>query len=173
MLSRRVLLYTEMVCAATVVHNTSASELEWDAAREAFAPGSGGEGVVLQLGGADPDQLRAAAELAVHRHGYAALNLNCGCPSKRVTGDKGGGRFGAALMLEPERVAACCDAMREGAGAGVPISVKCRIGVGAGELSAHRGVGPLHGAGGVVDAAWNRAERRAVLHRRVHAVESE
>ena len=138
MLSKRVVLYTEMVCASTLVHNPNPRDMMWDPAREAFhghsvsasgAACKGADGVVLQLGGADPDQLRFAAEMAVRRYKYSALNLNCGCPSKKVTGEKGG-RFGAALMLEPELVAACCDAMHEGAGPGVPITVKCRIGVG-------------------------------------------
>ena len=55
--------------------------------------------------------------------GYDEINLNCGCPSDRVQA----GRFGACLMREPQLVADSVAAMI--AACGVPITVKCRLGV--------------------------------------------
>ena len=80
---------------------------------------------VLQLGGCDAEDLRAASEVAASL-GYAHVNINCGCPSSRVTDDEY--QAGAALMREPRRVAELCDAMRAGAPCAT-ISVKHRLGV--------------------------------------------
>jgi tRNA-dihydrouridine synthase A len=79
--------------------------------------------VALQLGGSDPRELAFAAETGVS-YGYDEINLNCGCPSDRVQS----GRFGACLMAEPALVAECVAAMSSAAG-GVPVTVKCRIGI--------------------------------------------
>ncbi len=58
------------------------------------------------------------------QYGYDEINLNCGCPSDKVAG---AGCFGASLMLQPQVVAECCQAMRAATG-DVPITVKCRLG---------------------------------------------
>ena len=83
---------------------------------------------MLQLGGADPAQLRAAAALAAP-YGYDAVNLNCGCPSETV----GKGSFGAVLMRDPSLVECLALALRQGlADSGrphTPVTVKCRPGV--------------------------------------------
>ena len=71
---------------------------------------------------ASPEELAAAAR-AGDEAGYDEMNLNCGCPSERVAS----GAFGACLMREPARVAACVAAMR--AAVRVPVTVKMRIGV--------------------------------------------
>jgi tRNA-dihydrouridine synthase A len=60
--------------------------------------------VALQLGGSEPGELAEAARLGAAA-GYDEINLNVGCPSDRVQA----GCFGAALMLERARVAACCE----------------------------------------------------------------
>ena len=78
--------------------------------------------LVLQLGGSQPDRLAMAVERAAGR-GFCEINLNVGCPSDRVQS----GRFGACLMAEPQLVADCCRAMI--AASGLPVSVKCRIGI--------------------------------------------
>src|SRR4029079_9336876 len=78
--------------------------------------------VGLQLGGSDPAKLAAAAKIGAD-YGYDEINLNIGCPSDRVQS----GRFGACLMAEPDLVAQCVAAM--GDAAGLPITVKCRIGI--------------------------------------------
>ena len=68
--------------------------------------------VALQLGGHDIQQLAAATKRATQM-GYDAVNLNCGCPSPHVTNNAR--RGGAALMREPDHVAACASAMLEAA----------------------------------------------------------
>jgi tRNA-dihydrouridine synthase A len=112
--SRRALLYTEMVTTGAVLHGPVERLL-------AHAPVE--RPLALQLGGAEPEALARATEVAV-RHGFDEVNLNVGCPSNRVQS----GAFGAALMREPQRVADCVRAMSAAAGA-VPVTVKCRIGV--------------------------------------------
>ena len=119
LLSREAVLYTEMVTAATLVDGAGAPR-HGDGARWLGYDDDAGR-TVLQLGGADPAQLGAAARLAAPR-GYAGVNLNCGCPSDRVAGQ---GCFGAALMRDAALVADCVDALAEHA----PVSVKCRVGV--------------------------------------------
>ena len=82
--------------------------------------------VVLQLGGSDPQMLAKAAKLVAAR-GYDEINLNCGCPAG--TGGEVRSCYGARLMLDPARVAACCSAIRTAVGPSVPVTVKCRLGV--------------------------------------------
>ncbi len=113
MLTRRSLLYTEMVTTGAVLHGDRARLLGFSGAEHPVA---------LQLGGSDPADLAAAARLG-EAEGYDEINLNVGCPSDRVQS----GRFGACLMREPELVAECMAAM--GAAVKVPVTVKCRIGV--------------------------------------------
>ncbi len=112
-LSRHALLYTEMITSAALIRGGAVHLLDHDA-RE--GP------VVLQLGGSDPAELAAAAALG-QGAGYARIDLNCGCPSDRVQS----GTFGAVLMRDAPRVAACVAAMV--AAVQVPVTVKCRIGV--------------------------------------------
>ncbi|MEZ5754343.1 MAG: tRNA dihydrouridine(20/20a) synthase DusA [Paracoccaceae bacterium] len=113
LMTRRAMLYTEMVTAPAVVHGDRARLLGYS---EVEHP------VALQLGGSDPAELRAAVRLAVP-YGYDEINLNVGCPSDRVQS----GCFGAVLMERPALVADCVAAMREASD--VPVTVKCRIGV--------------------------------------------
>ena len=112
-LTRRALLFTEMLTAEAVIRGERARLLDFDAAEHPL---------VLQLGGAAPARLGIAAEIGA-QWGYDGLNLNVGCPSDRVRS----GRFGACLMAEPETVAACVAAMARASG--LPVSVKCRIGI--------------------------------------------
>jgi tRNA-dihydrouridine synthase A len=114
--SPRVLLYTEMITAAAIVHGKREQLLRYSAQEQPLA---------LQLGGSEP-QLLASAARAGADSGYSEINLNCGCPSDRVHA----GAFGACLMLEPQRVADAVAAMR--AAVAIPVSVKMRIGVVAG-----------------------------------------
>jgi tRNA-dihydrouridine synthase A len=112
-LAPHALLYTEMITARALLRGDAERLLRFDAAEHPVA---------LQLGGADADELAAAARLGAAA-GYDEINLNVGCPSDRVQA----ACFGAALMLDPARVAACVGAMR-GAVA-VPVTVKTRLGV--------------------------------------------
>jgi len=111
--SPRVLLYTEMITAAALMHGDRERLLRHCPDERPLA---------LQLGGSDPALLAAAAR-AGELAGYDEINLNCGCPSDRVHA----GAFGACLMLEPWRVAECVAAMR--AAVAIPVTVKMRIGV--------------------------------------------
>jgi tRNA-dihydrouridine synthase A len=114
-ISRRALLYTEMITTGAVLHGDRARLLAFDPAEHPVA---------LQLGGADPDALAECARIA-EGLGYDEVNLNVGCPSDRVQS----GRFGACLMAEPALVARCVAAMR--AAVGVPVTVKSRIAIDA------------------------------------------
>ncbi|MFM9938360.1 MAG: tRNA dihydrouridine(20/20a) synthase DusA [Hyphomicrobiaceae bacterium] len=113
LMTRRALLYTEMVTAEAILRGKRDRLL-------AFSPAE--HPVALQLGGADPARLAAAARIGAD-YGYDEINLNVGCPSDRVQD----GRFGACLMAEPQLVADCVAAMR--AAVVVPVTVKCRIGI--------------------------------------------
>lgn len=113
LLSREVLLYTEMVTAPALVRGGAVHLL-------AHSPEE--HPVALQLGGSDPIELAQAARLGAEA-GYGEINLNCGCPSDRVQS----GAFGAVLMQRPDLVADCVSAMRDAVD--VEVTVKCRIGV--------------------------------------------
>ena len=111
-LSKRTLLYTEMVTAPALLHGDASRLLRYDPVEHPVA---------LQLGGSDPRELAKAARMGADA-GYDEVNLNCGCPSDRVQS----GTFGAVLMKDPPLVGRLVEAMT---GCGVPVSVKCRIGV--------------------------------------------
>jgi len=113
LISRRALLYTEMVHAGAILHGPRERLLRFDPAEHPVA---------LQLGGADPAALAEAAKWG-ERFGYDEINLNLGCPSDRVQR----GRFGACLMAEPALVARCIEAMQSAVE--VPVTVKTRIGI--------------------------------------------
>jgi tRNA-dihydrouridine synthase A len=112
-LSRRAVLYTEMVTARAVKHGDRAKLLDFDAREQPL---------VLQLGGSEPDVLAEAARIG-EDWGYSEINLNVGCPSDRVQG----GNFGACLMVTPQLVAECVATMQ--AAVRIPVTVKCRLGV--------------------------------------------
>jgi tRNA-dihydrouridine synthase A len=113
LISRRTLLYTEMVTADAVLRGDRKRLL-------AFHPAE--HPVALQVGGSDPAALAEAARIGAE-FGYDEINLNVGCPSDRVQA----GRFGACLMAEPEVVADLIAAM--GASSKTPVTVKCRVGI--------------------------------------------
>ncbi len=113
LMSREVLLYTEMVTAPAVINGDRERLLGF---AEAEHP------VAVQLGGSDPVELAKASKIAAE-FGYDEINLNVGCPSDRVQS----GAFGAVLMERPDVVAECVAAMQ--AASPVEVTVKCRIGV--------------------------------------------
>ncbi|MFC5386509.1 tRNA dihydrouridine(20/20a) synthase DusA [Aquamicrobium segne] len=112
-LTKKTLLYTEMVVADAIIHGPRERLLGFDAAEHRLA---------LQLGGSDPHKLAQAARIGAD-FGYDEINLNVGCPSDRVQS----GTFGACLMLSPQLVADCVAAMK--GAMHIPVTVKCRIGV--------------------------------------------
>jgi len=113
LLTRRALLYTEMVTTGALIHGDRERFLHFNTEEHPVA---------LQLGGCDPADLARCAGFA-EEWGYDEVNLNCGCPSDRVQS----GAFGAALMAKPELVADCVKAMRDACA--LPVTVKHRIGI--------------------------------------------
>ena len=112
-LTRRALLFTEMVVADAVIRGDRDRLLGFSPKERPLA---------LQLGGSDPAKLARAAAIAAD-WGYNEINLNVGCPSDRVKS----GTFGACLMLDPALVGDCVAAMK--AAVALPVTVKCRMGV--------------------------------------------
>jgi len=111
--SDHILLYTEMVTAAAIVHGDRDRLLGFSQEEHPLA---------VQLGGSDPELLYRAAQVC-HEYGYDEINLNCGCPSDRVQS----GSFGACLMREPMLVADCVAALKSATP--LPVTVKHRTGV--------------------------------------------
>jgi tRNA-dihydrouridine synthase A len=113
LLTKRTLLYTEMLSTGAILHNRPEKFLEYN---EEEHP------VALQLGGSSPKDLAECAKIG-EDFGYDEINLNCGCPSERVQS----GSFGACLMREADLVAECVAAMQNAVK--IPVSVKTRIGI--------------------------------------------
>jgi tRNA-dihydrouridine synthase A len=113
-LTRRSLLYTEMLTADALIHGDRDRLLGFSEFEHPLA---------LQLGGSDPAKIAEAARIAASFE-YDEINLNIGCPSDRVQA----GRFGACLMREPDLVRALW-AAAQNAAPDIPVTIKCRIGV--------------------------------------------
>lgn len=113
LISRRTLLYTEMVTTGALLHGDRGRFLRFDPAEHPVA---------LQLGGSDPKAMAACARMG-EEAGFDEIDMNLGCPSDRVRS----GRFGACLMAEPGLVADCIAAMK--GAVSVPVTVKTRIGI--------------------------------------------
>ena len=111
--SSRIMLYTEMVTVAAILHGDRDQLLGFNSEEHPLA---------VQLGGSDPEQLYQAAKICTE-YGYDEINLNCGCPSDRVQS----GSFGACLMKDPGLVGACVAAMKDGTH--LPVTVKHRTGL--------------------------------------------
>ena len=133
LMTRRALLYTEMVTTGALIHGDVARHLRFNAEEHPVA---------LQLGGSEAADLAHCARLG-EQWGYSEINLNCGCPSERVQR----GAFGACLMAEPQLVADGVKAMRDVVS--VPVTVKHRIGIDKAESYAfvRDFVGTVSGAG--------------------------
>ncbi|HEY9674646.1 MAG TPA: tRNA dihydrouridine(20/20a) synthase DusA [Waterburya sp.] len=112
-ITRRTLLYTEMVTSAAILHGDKEHLLGFSPAEQPLS---------LQVGGDNPKELAECARIAEDM-GYDEINLNVGCPSDRVQN----GNFGACLMAQPERVARAVEAMIEVVN--IPVTVKHRIGI--------------------------------------------
>jgi tRNA-dihydrouridine synthase A len=111
--SKNILLYTEMVTAAAIIHGDRDYLLGFSEQEHPIA---------VQLGGSDPEQLHQAARICAD-YGYDEINLNCGCPSDRVQS----GSFGACLMADPGLVSECVSALLSGSA--LPVTVKHRTGI--------------------------------------------
>ncbi|MEX0751550.1 MAG: tRNA dihydrouridine(20/20a) synthase DusA [Xanthobacteraceae bacterium] len=113
LLTRRALLYTEMLTTGAILHGDRRRLMRFDPAEHPVA---------IQLGGCDPRALAQCARIA-EDFGYDEVNFNVGCPSERVQE----GRFGACLMAEPKLAGDCVAAMKSAVR--VPVTVKCRTGI--------------------------------------------
>lgn len=112
-ISRRALLYTEMLTATAIIHGDRDRLLAFDPSEHPIS---------LQLGGDNPEEINRAITIAAE-YGYDEFNLNVGCPSDRVQN----GHFGACLMADPGLVAEIARSMREATDK--PVTVKHRIGI--------------------------------------------
>ena len=112
LISKNVMLYSEMVATKSAIHGDRKRILGF---REEEKP------VALQVGGSDKNELAEVAKLA-EQFGYDEININLGCPSKKVQKN----RFGACLMKEPDLVAECISAMVNSCK--IPVTAKTRIG---------------------------------------------
>lgn len=113
LLSRRAMLYTEMLTCDALIHGECDRFLYYNEVEHPLG---------LQLGGADPAGLTECARLA-EDYAYDEVNINVGCPSDRVQS----GRFGACLMAEPDLLADCVHRMQSRVN--IPVTVKTRIGI--------------------------------------------
>ena len=112
LISKNIHLYTEMIVANAIIRGDRNKLLSF---KKISNP------VTLQLGGSNPDELAEACKIS-EDYGYKEINLNLGCPSKKVQKNK----FGACLMQEPDLVARCIDSMTKATN--LPITIKTRIG---------------------------------------------
>ncbi len=112
LISKNVKLYTEMILSNAIIRGDRNKLLSF---KKILNP------VTLQLGGSNPNELGEACRIA-EDYGYDELNLNLGCPSKKVQKNK----FGACLMQEPKLVAKCVEAMSKATK--LPVTIKTRIG---------------------------------------------
>ena len=112
LISKNVLLYTEMIVSEAIDRGDKKKLLSFNIKEKP---------VSLQLGGSSPKLLANASKLG-EEFGYDEINLNLGCPSKKVQKNK----FGACLIKEPNLVADCLTEMQ--AKTKLPVTVKTRIG---------------------------------------------
>ncbi len=112
LISKNILLYTEMIVSEAIDRGDKKKLLSFNINEKPVA---------LQLGGSSPKLLSNAAKLG-EEFGYDEINLNLGCPSKKVQKN----RFGACLMKEPDLVAECLVEMQNKTN--LPVTIKTRIG---------------------------------------------
>ena len=114
-ISKNVILFTEMIPTNAIIYGNKKKLLEYN---ENEHP------IILQVGGSNPKEISECAKIAKNQFNYDGININVGCPSRKVEN----GRFGACLMNEPEIVGKCIKEIKKASN--IPVSVKCRIGLG-------------------------------------------
>ena len=112
LMSKNVMLYTEMVATKSAIHGDRKKILSYSPEEKPLA---------LQVGGSNKEELAEVAKIAEDM-GYNEININLGCPSKKVQKNM----FGACLMKEPDLVAECINAMVKSCN--IPVTAKTRIG---------------------------------------------
>ncbi len=109
------LVVSEMVASHAMLTDVRAEMRKLSSDLQQEAP------VGLQIAGWDPQMMAEAAAMA-EQLGVSLIDINMGCPAKKVTGRASG----SALMREPERVAAICEAVVKAVS--VPVTLKTRLG---------------------------------------------
>ena len=112
LLSKNVMLYSEMVATKSAIHGDRKKILGFNNFEKPLA---------LQVGGSNKEELSLVCKIAEDM-GYDEINLNLGCPSRKVQKNK----FGACLMQEPYLVGRCIEAMAKATR--LPVTIKTRIG---------------------------------------------
>ena len=112
LISKNTKLYTEMIVAKAIINGDRDLLLNFNLKEKPLA---------LQIGGSEPKELAEATKIA-EDYGYDEINLNLGCPSRKVQKNK----FGACLIKEPELVGECVSEMKNACN--LPITIKTRIG---------------------------------------------
>ena len=112
LISKNVMLYTEMVVTKAVLRGDKHKLLKFNNLEKPLA---------LQVGGSDKKELAEVAKIA-EDYGYDEVNINLGCPSKKVQKNS----FGACLMKEPDLVSECLAEMKKSCN--IPVTAKTRIG---------------------------------------------
>ena len=112
LMSKNVMLYSEMVATKSAIHGDRKKILSYSPEEKPLA---------LQVGGSDKAELAEVAKIAEDM-GYDEININLGCPSKKVQKNQ----FGACLIKEPDLVADCIDSMVNACK--IPVTAKTRIG---------------------------------------------
>jgi tRNA-dihydrouridine synthase A len=112
LLSKNVMLYSEMVATKSAIHGDRKKILSFNKKEKPLA---------LQVGGSDKNELSEVCKIAEDM-GYDEININLGCPSKKVQKNK----FGACLIKEPDLVAECISKMISSCK--IPVTAKTRIG---------------------------------------------
>ena len=112
LISPNIQLYSEMIVANAIIKGDREKILSFKKVKNS---------TILQLGGSNPTELAEACRIS-EQYGYDEINLNLGCPSKKVQKNK----FGACLMKEPNLVAECVNTMVNATK--LPVSIKTRIG---------------------------------------------
>ena len=112
LISKNVMLYSEMVATKSAIHGDRNKILSFSPEEKPLA---------LQVGGSDKKELSEVCKIAEDM-GYDEININLGCPSKKVQKNK----FGACLMKEPDLVSECVNSMINSCK--IPVTAKTRIG---------------------------------------------
>ena len=112
LMSKNVMLYSEMVATKSAIHGDRKKILSYSPEEKPLA---------LQVGGSDKKELSEVAKIAEDM-GYDEININLGCPSKKVQKNK----FGACLIKEPDLVSECINEMINSCK--IPVTAKTRIG---------------------------------------------
>jgi len=112
LISKNVMLYSEMIATKSAIHGDRKRILSYSPEEKPLA---------LQVGGSDKKELSEVAKIAEDM-GYDEININLGCPSKKVQKNK----FGACLMKEPNLVSECINEMVNSCK--IPVTAKTRIG---------------------------------------------